>query len=176
MCFLHVLLCSWNFAQIRTLIIQKLWTYISVLWKKKCCSSKICVTTHINLILFWRFHKDLMCTKVRVLENNGNVLTVQSTAVTYHVYHLIVDLAHPKFPPRCVLWVEKSFLQRTILLWHLLGSTGEFRLVLGWHCWHVCNSTNFNPKPSLTNLGILGLSCSSRAFLYPLPNNVAAQE
>jgi hypothetical protein len=60
-----------------------------------------------------------MCTKVRVLENNGNVLTVQSTAVTYHVYHLIVDLAHPKFPPRRLLWVENfllSFLQRTILL------------------------------------------------------------
>lgn len=94
--------------------------YISAL-KKKCCSSTICVTMHINLILFWRFHKDLMCTKVRVLENNENVLTVQSTAVTYHVYHLIVDLAHPKFPPRHLLWVLLSFLQRTILLWHLLG-------------------------------------------------------
>jgi hypothetical protein len=41
---------------------------------------------------------------------------------------------------------------------------------------HICNSTNFNSKPSLTNLGVLGVSCSSRAFLYPPPNNVAAQE
>ncbi len=41
---------------------------------------------------------------------------------------------------------------------------------------HICNSTNFNPKPSLTNLGVLGLSCSSQAFLYPPPNNVAAQD
>jgi hypothetical protein len=118
--------------------IYKSYEHIYQCFERRNVAHQQSVSQQMKLILFSRFHKDLMCTKVRVLENNGNVLTVQSTAVTYHVYHLIVDLAHPKFPPRRLLWVENfllSFLRRTILLWHLLGSTGEFRLVLGWHCW-----------------------------------------